>query len=131
MPGFTGFKSDLEAEPAIGIHCFSLAVPRRDRDSADEIAVTINRPKLLLRLRPFRGDPTAADDAARLHLENVCKIAAQRDLELKLHPLHAVVRDVEILVHTAVDRSAHDEPEGARWDDAIRGRNPPIGEISP
>src|SRR5207253_367601 len=70
---------------------------------------TIDRPKLLLRLRPLRGDPTAAHDAAGLHLEDVCEVATQRDLELKAYPLHAVVGDVEILVHAAVDRSADDK----------------------
>src|SRR5260370_33741836 len=94
MPGFAGIELDFEAEPAIGIHRLGLPMPRSNRYSADEIAVTIDRPKLLLRLRPLRGDPTAAHDAAGLHLEDVCEVATQRDLKLKAYPLHAVIGDV-------------------------------------
>ena len=77
-----------------------------NRHRADEIVVSIDRPKLLPRLRPLRGDMTAAHDAAGLHLEDVGKVATKRDLKLKVYPLHAVVRDVEILMHAAIDPSA-------------------------
>ncbi len=129
MPGLAGIEGDLEAEPAIGIHRFGLLMLRSNRYSADEIAVAIDRPQLLLPLRPFRGDPSAPHDVTGLHLEDIGEVAAQRDLELKAYPLHAVVRDVEVLVHAAADRSADDEAERARQDDAVSGVNLSIGKI--
>ncbi len=127
MPRFTGIEADFEAEPAIGIH--RLGLPRSNRYSADEITVAIDCPKLLLRLRPFRGNPTAAHDAAGLHLEDVCEVATQRNLELKAYPLHAVVGDIEIFVHAAADQSADDKAERALRDNPVRGANASISEI--
>ena len=66
---------------------------------------------MLVRFGPLRGDPAAAHDAARLHLEDVGKVAAERDLELERYRLHAVVDDVKILVHAAADRPADGEAQ--------------------
>ena len=51
------------------------------------------------------------------------------DLELKSHPLHPVVGNVEVLVQAAVDQPADDEPEGALCNHPIRRANIPIGKI--
>ena len=79
-------------------------------------------------LRPFRGDLATAHDAARLHLEDVGKVASEGDLELKPHRLHAVVGDVEIFVQAAADRSADREAEGARGNRAVFGEDGLVGE---
>src|SRR5262249_10957125 len=62
-------------------------------------------------------------------LEDVGEVATQRDLELKVHPLHAVVGKVQILVHAAVDHPADDKAKRAAWNNAVGGRNAGIGEI--
>src|SRR5262249_1641336 len=84
----------------------------------------------LLRRCPLRGDPPAAHDVAGLHLEDVGEVGTQRDLKLKSYPLHAVVSDVDILVHAAADRSAENKAQRALRDDAIHGGDPSIGEIN-
>src|SRR5262249_46585874 len=104
MPGFTGLEGDFEAEPTICINPIGVSTPRSNRHSADEVAVTIDCPELLLRLRPLRYDPAATHDVAGFHLKNVCEVATQRDLKLKAYPLHAAIGDVEILVQAATDR---------------------------
>src|SRR5262245_3962231 len=111
MPGFTGIEVDFKAEPTIRIHRFGLSIPGRNLHSANEVSVTIDCPELLLRLRPLCDDPAATHDVAGFHLKNVCKVATQRDLKLKAYPLHAVVGNVEILVHAAAYRSADDQAE--------------------
>src|SRR5690349_14446831 len=103
MPSFSGIEVDFEAEPTVGIYCIGISTPRSDRHCTDEIAIAIDCPELLLCLRPLRNDAAATHDVAGFHLKNVCEVAAQRDLKLKADTLHAVVGDVEILVHTAAD----------------------------
>src|SRR4029077_18559398 len=118
MPDFPRIKADVEGQSAIGILCLGRAMRGSGGDRADEIAVLVAGPKLLLSLRPRRGDPAAAYDLARFHLENVRKVATHRDLELEACLLHVVVGDVEILVHAAIDAPAEDEAERALRDDA-------------
>ena len=83
---------------------------------------------MLVRFGPLCGDPAPAHDVARLHLEDVGEVAAQRDLELESHRLHAVVGDVEIFVQAAADRPADGEAERARRDRAVFGEQRAIGE---
>src|SRR5262249_27489251 len=123
MPSLSGVEGDFEAEPTICIHRFVVSTPRSNRHSADKIAIAIDCSELLLRLRPLRYDPAATHDVAGFHLKNVCEVATQRDLKLKAYPLRAVVGDVEILVHTAADRTADDQAERALRDDAVRGED--------
>src|SRR5215510_9488431 len=130
LPGFAGIQADLEAQPPVGVLDFGLAMRGTNGDRTHEIAVAVAGPKLLRLLRPRRGDAAAAYDVARLYLENVRKVAAQSDLELEAYPFDAVVGDVEIFVHAAVDGSAEGETERARRDHAVRGEDPPIGEIN-
>jgi hypothetical protein len=54
-------------------------------------------------LRPFSGDLASAYDAARLHLEDVGKVASEGDLQLKAHGFHAIVGYIEIFMHAAAD----------------------------
>src|SRR5262249_40420640 len=130
MPGFTGVEVDFEAESTIGIHRFGVPTLRGNRYSAGKVAVAIDCPELLLRLRPFRDDAAATHDVAGFHLKDVCEVARQHDLELKAYPLHAVVGDVEILMHATADRSADDKAEHALRDDAVRGEDLSICEMN-
>src|SRR5262245_35261796 len=130
MPGFTGVEVDFETEPTVGIHRIGVSTPSSNRHSAGEVAVAIDCPELLLRLRPFRDDTAATHDGARFHLTDICEITPQHDLKLKAHPLHAVVGDVEILVHAAADRSADDKAECALRDHAVRGGDLSICEMN-
>ena len=85
---------------------------------------------MLARRGPLRSDPAAAHNPARLDLENIGKITAHRDLELKSHRLHAVVDDVEILMHAAADRPAEGEAQGARRKRAVFREERAIGEVN-
>src|SRR5690554_555809 len=41
----------------------------------------------------------------------------------------AVIGDIEILMHSAFDRPAYDEPERVRWNGAVLSRDCAIGEV--
>src|SRR5215467_4393029 len=116
MPSLARLKRDLEAEPSIGGNGLARCTRHCDRKRAVKIAVRIRGTKPLPPFRPFGGDLAAAYDLARLHLENVGKLASQRDFELKAHWLQGVVGDVEIFVHAADNRSTDGETEGTRRD---------------
>ena len=111
MPWFTRFEGHLETEPPVGVYRFAGRPRGRDRDGSGEVTVAIGGAQMLVCFGPLRGDPATAHNVARLHLENVGKIASQRDLELKSHRLHAVVDDVEILVHAAADHRLRVSPK--------------------
>src|SRR6516165_1045989 len=127
-PSFARLKRDLEAEPSIGGNSLARCTRHCDRQRAVKITVRIRGTKPLPSLRPFGGDLAAAYDLARLHLEDIGKVASQRDFELKAHRLQAVVGDIEILVHAADDRSADREADGAWRDRTVFGENGFIGE---
>src|SRR5580704_17070846 len=116
MPGFTGIKAAFEAQPGVGVLGFGLALRWSNGYCVNEVGVTIACPKLLLRLRPRRGDPTAAYDLARIHLENVGEVTTERDLKQEAYPPHAMVGNVEILVHAAIDAAADNKSERALRD---------------
>jgi hypothetical protein len=52
----------------------------------------------------------------------------RRDLELEDYRLHAMVDDVEILVHASADRSAQAETQGTRRDRAVFGEERAISK---
>src|SRR6478736_1614143 len=87
------------AHSADGKSCVRPSIGGHDRDGADEIAVLVAGPKLLLRLRPLGGNLTTAHDVVGLDFENIGEIATHCDLELKAHSLHAVVGNIQVLVH--------------------------------
>src|SRR5215472_8910451 len=95
---------------------------------AAEVAVAVGRMQPLRGFGPLRCDPASAHDATRLYLKDICKITAERDLELEPYRLQAVVGDVEIFVHAASDRSADREAQRARRNRAVFGEQRPIGE---
>src|SRR5262245_2395960 len=128
MPSLARLKRDLEAEPSIGGNGLARCTRYCDRQRAVKITVRIRGTKPLPALRPFGGDLAAAYDLARLHLEDVGKVASQRDFELKAHWLQGVVGDIEIFVHAADDRSADREADGAWRDRTVFGENGFIGE---
>src|SRR6266536_3797682 len=131
VPGFPGFESDFEAEPAIGIRGLAGRSQRSNRHRPAEITVAVGCAKPLQRRQPFRDDAPAADNAIRFHLEDVRKVAAYRDLELKLDRLHAVVGDIKILVHAATDPAADAQPERAGGNRAALGRKVAIRQRDP
>jgi len=67
----------------------------------------------------------------RFHLEEIGKVAADGNLELKPYWVHAVVGDFNVLVHAAADPSADSEAERARWYRAIFRRKGAIGKKDP
>ena len=101
---------------------------RNDGDRPAEIGVAIGSAKFLNRRRPVRANTPAPQDVARLHLEDIGKVAANGDLQLEFNRLHAVIHDVQILVHAAIDRAADGEPESARRDGTLHRANGSIGE---
>ena len=129
MPGIAWLEIDFEAETAVGIRPARLGLCRGNGNRAAEIGVAVTRAQLLLRLGPVGYDPTAANNVVRLDLENISEITAHRDFKLEACPVHAVVGNVEILVHAAVDHSTDDEAKRTGRDDAVDGLNAAIGEI--
>jgi hypothetical protein len=130
VPGFARIQDDFEVESIIGISRFGSTVRRSHHHRANEIAIAIASPQPLPCLRPRRGDVPAAHDVVRLYFENVCEIATQRDLKLKINLSYAVVGDVEILVHPLADQPAQNETKCAGRNHAIRRRNGSIRKIN-
>jgi hypothetical protein len=95
---------------------------------AAEVAVAVGRAQMLVWFGPLRSDPAPAHNTSRLHLKDVCEVAAERDLELEPHRPHAVVSDVKVFVHAAADRPADGEAQRALRDRAVFGQQGPIGE---
>src|SRR5262249_7466781 len=118
----------LEAEPPIGRNRLARCARHGDCDRAVKISVRIGGTQPLTSLRPFRRDLAAAYDVAGLHLEDIGKIAAWRDFELKPHRLHGIVGDVEIFMQAAGDGSADRQPDGARRDRAVFSWNGLVGQ---
>src|ERR1700738_1120053 len=90
VPWLARFESHLEAEPSVGVYRFCCRPRRRNGQCAGEVAVAVGVAQMLARCGPLRRNPATAHDVTRLHLENVGKIAAERDLELEDHRVHAV-----------------------------------------
>src|ERR1700752_4212150 len=105
MPGFSGFESDFETDPTVGIRGLSGLSQRGDRHRSAEIPVAIDGAQPLPPRRPLRRDPTATDDAVGFHLEDVRKVAPDGALKLESYRLHVVVGDIEILVQSPIDPS--------------------------
>src|SRR6516164_11034100 len=85
MPSLARLKRDLEAEPSVGGNGLARCPRYCDRQRAVKIPVRIRGTKPLPPLRPFGGDLATAYDLTRLHLEDVGKVASQRDFKLKAH----------------------------------------------
>jgi hypothetical protein len=73
---------------------------------------------------------SATHDIVRLYFEYVSEVATHRHLKLKNHPAHAVIGNIEVLVHPLADQSADNETKSAWWNDPIRSRNCPIRKIN-
>ena len=93
-----------------------------------EVAVAIGCVKLLVCLQPFGCDPPPAYNVARFHLEEIREVATDGDLKLKFYRLHAVIGDVEIFMHAALDPSADGEAERARRNGAVFRRERMVGK---
>ena len=106
MPCFARFEGYLEAEATVGVHCPCRGLRRGNRHRTAEVTVAVCRAQSLMRFGPVRGDPPSTHNMPRLHLEDVCEVAAERDFELEPHRLHAVVGDIKVFVHAAAYRSA-------------------------
>ncbi len=129
MPRLARLQSDLKTQPPIRID-------RRlsgglDGHAAPEIGVSVGRLEALLLLGPVRGDPPAPHNFAGFDLENVGEIASNRQFELKPHVLAIVIGDVEVFVHSAVNRARQDQPEGALRNFAVLRWNPAIRQVNP
>src|SRR5258708_5066684 len=106
MPRLARFQRHLEAEPAVGVLRLCGRVRRGNRHRTAESTVAVYGAQMLVCFRPLCGDPASAHNTARLHLEDVCEVATDHDLELKPNRLHAVVGDVKVFVQPAPDRPA-------------------------
>src|SRR5690349_14583997 len=128
MPGFTRLEGHLKAEPPVGIYRLCRRLRRMNCHGSAEVAVAVSRAQTLVGFGPLGCDPAPAHNPARFHLKYVCKVATERDLELEPHRLQAIVGEVEIFVHTASDRPAYREAQGARRDRAVFGEQRAVGE---
>src|SRR5262249_45640369 len=90
MPCLARFEDDLKAEPSVSVYRLCRRVHRRNRYRPTEVAVAVGCAQMLMRFGPLRGDPASTHNRARLHLEDVGEIAAERNLELEFHGLHAL-----------------------------------------
>src|SRR6185437_9136013 len=128
VPGRTGFEDDLEAEPAIGIDRPTRGAGHANRQGAREIAVAVGGAEFLVRFGPARRDAPAAHDMARFYLEDIGKIAARRDLQLKANALHAMIGDIDIFMQAAGYRSADGKAEGALRNRSVLALQRSVGQ---
>src|SRR6266478_5076006 len=128
MPRLAWFEGDFEAESAVGVYRFCWRVRRGNRHRAAEVTIAVGGAQMLVRFGPLRDDPAPPDNSARLHLEDICEVTAERDLELEPHRCPAIVGDVKIFVHATANRSAYRKAQGPRRDRAVFGEQGPIGE---
>ncbi len=131
MPGGAGRQLDGEAEPAVGVDCRRAGVARRQPQRAGEILVVVGGDQRLGLLRPFGDDAAAADDAIGLHLEHIREIAADGDFQVEADRLHAVVGEVEILMHPVGQDARDGEAEGARQHRTVLAEKLPVGKKQP
>src|SRR6516162_11013299 len=128
MPCLARLEGHLEAEATIGVDRLCRRLRRGYRHGTAKVTIAVCRAQSLMRFGPLRGDPAPAHNPARLHLEDVGEVAAERDLELEPHRLHAVVGDVKVFVHAPADGSAYGKAQCARRDRAVFGEQGPIGQ---
>src|ERR1700730_10664320 len=117
VPRFSRLERVLEAETTVCIDGLFRKIMRGNCYRAAEVAVAIDCVKLLVCLRPFGCDPPPAYNVARLHLEEIREVATDGDFKLKFYRLHAVVGNVEIFVHAAINPSADGKAERTRRND--------------
>jgi len=101
-----------------------------DSQRAHEIGVAVGRAQLLCGSRPLGRYSPAAHYAAGFDFEDIREIGPQHDLQLEAHGLHAVIRDVEVLVHAARNRSAHDQAQCSWRDCAVLRHNAAVREVN-
>jgi len=94
----------------------AIAVAGADNYLAAEILVEIADSQHLSFGRPRRCDAAAPHDSVAPHFEDVGEIAADRDLKIEAHGVLAVIGNLDILVHAAVDMTANNEAKRARGD---------------
>ena len=120
MPSLPSFKRYVETQPPVGVHRrLAVSLARADDHFATEVSVAIGHAQHLPLVRPRRGDATAAHDLIALDLEDVCKITADRDLQVEAHRSLAVIGDVNILVQSPLDMAADHQPQRARCDRTV------------
>ena len=128
MPGLPSLQRDVEAQPPVGIHRrLAVSLAGADDHFATEISVAIGDAQHLPLVRPRRGDATAPHDVIALDLEDVGEIGADRDLKVEAHRILAVIRDVNILVQSALDMAADHQAQRARCDRPVLAHEGAIG----
>ena len=106
MPWFARFEGQLEADPSVRVYRLCRRLRRSDCHRAREVGVAVGGEKRLRRLRPVGGDVATADNSAGFHLEHIGEITPEGDFQVEAYRPLAVVDDVEVLVHPAIDRAA-------------------------
>ena len=94
-----------------------------DDQLAPEIAVVVDRPQLPARAEPARVEAAAADELARLHVEDVGEVGRDLDLDRQPDRAPAVVDDVDSPRGCRRRRSGR-----ARIDRECRGTGPDVVE---
>src|SRR5271154_7046127 len=79
VPRLSRRKRNLKAQSAISVYRLRRRMCRNYGNRSDEIRVAIGSAKLLSRRRPLRGNPPAAQDVTRLHLEDIGEVATNGD----------------------------------------------------
>ena len=121
MPAGARCQFDLEGDAAIRVDRRTVVVTGRDRHLAEEVLITVGGRERLLFLGPFRSDVAAPNEVLCLHLKDVGEIAAQRDFEIEANLGPCVVRQVDILMHAAVNVTAEHQAECVLRDRALLG----------
>lgn len=106
MPAFPAAEADHEANLSIGIDRRRIARCHPDGDLAAEILVAVNRSERSIFDRPPTCRVATVDDFSRLDLEQICEVAADLNFEVELGSVLSVVDDINILMHSPVDRAA-------------------------
>ena len=128
MPGCARRQDHLECNPAVRIQRRSVVALGSDGDFAKKILIAVSGGETLLGTGPFGRDPSAAHAMTGFHLEDVGKVAAQRNLEVKADGLVAIVDQLEILVHAAANLATYREPQRVCRDRAALGGDFAVGQ---
>src|ERR1700722_5857879 len=108
MPGFSGLQRYVETQSSIGAdrRC-AISIASTDNHLTAKILIDITDAQHLPLGRPRRRNATAPHNAVAFHLEDVCEIATDCDLEIETHGVWGVIRDLNILVKAAIDMAAN------------------------
>src|SRR5204863_6536866 len=98
------------------------------RQISGEVTIAVGRPQLSFGGRPSGGYFSAPHDVLRLHLEDIRKIASQRDFQVESYGHRSMVGNVEVFMDAAPQRTANRQTQNVSRDVAVFRRKCGVGQ---